>query len=130
MNTVKLKRIRSFHVRLVLGMKHRTAADSLKSSLLSNSWKSALFYSDQILTRDPTNLEALTGRALALLCTRKYTELEQWTSGFPPTSIQSERLLAIRCKSLQIVKDYAKIVQILGGDTENSPLAIPVLSVS
>jgi anaphase-promoting complex subunit 6 len=117
-------------VGLVFRMANRNQAESLKSSLLSNSWKSALFYSDQILSRDPKNLEALTGRALALLCARKYTELEQWISGLPQITIQSEALLAIRCKALQIVKDYSKIVQILGGDTENNPLAIPVLSIT
>jgi anaphase-promoting complex subunit 6 len=103
---------------------------SLKSSLLSSSWKSALFYSDQLLLISRGNFDALLGRSFSLLFSHKYSELEQWISTLPVSFIRNQHLLAVRCKGLQNVKDYAKILQILGGDSENSPLTVPILSLT
>jgi anaphase-promoting complex subunit 6 len=101
----------------------------LKAALQACHWKSVLFYSEQILDHNPDNFDALFARSYALCCCQRHSELEQWMSSLPLGTLQEPRLLAIRCKGLQVTKQYAKIVGLLGGESDSSLITTPVLSV-
>lgn len=104
--------------------------DALKASISEGNWKSAMFFSEMILRVSCDDLEALFSRSYALYCSKKYAELELFLSKLPSGLAKSESLIIIRCKGLQKTKNYTKIVNILGGNTDTLELSTPLLSLN
>lgn len=50
-------------------------------------------------------------------------------SSLPLRTLQEPHLLAMRCKGLQAMKQYAKIIGLLGGESDSSLITTPILSV-
>ena len=93
------------------------------------NWKSVLFLSKEILTQDPCNFDALFAKSMALFCTAKYSELEEWMKTLPNDVNKNYQLVEIRCKALQIQKSYNQIVALLGGNTLNQ-LIPPLIEIN
>lgn len=100
---------------------------NLKQSLEDCNWRSVLFLSEQILKDDQNNFDALFGKAISLFSTCKLVELETWMKTLSIESMQKYYpLLGIRCKALQIRKQFSTIISFLGGDLINQ-LTPPIL---
>lgn len=92
---------------------------NLNQSLDNCNWKSALFISQQILSKDPENFSALFGKAISLYSMAKYSELEDWMKSLPVEILRIPQILNIRCLALQNQKQYSTIISLLGGDFLN-----------
>ncbi|OHT00811.1 TPR Domain containing protein [Tritrichomonas foetus] len=101
----------------------------LHQSLDNCDWKSVLFFSREILSSDPQNLEALVSKSLALYCSEKYNELEEWMKTIPLSIMsKNKQLVEIRCRALLNQQMYSYIIPILGGDL-STPLVPIIMSI-
>lgn len=92
---------------------------NLNQSLDNCNWKSAIFFSQLILSKQPNNFNGLFGKAISLYSMTKYSELEEWMKSLPIECLRNPQLLNIRCLALQKQKQYSTIVSLLGGDLLN-----------
>lgn len=92
---------------------------NLNQSLENCNWRSALFISQNILSEEPDNFDALFGKAISLYCMAKYPELEDWMKSLPLEILRIPQILNIRCLALQNQKQYSTIISLLGGDFLN-----------
>jgi len=97
--------------------------------MAEGNWKSSLFYCEQILKVDKEDIEAITTKAIVMYGMEKFGEMEQWLKKFPSYIMKNESLLYVRCKALEKNKNFGKIIQLIGGDTNGYQTTEPIVSI-
>lgn len=102
---------------------------SIKRTIEMCSWKSAIFYSSELLEINPMSVEGAFGQSLSLYCQGKLAELEIFMRSLPMELQTNEQIIILRCKGLEKTKDYEKICSLLGGDLNLVPVSLPVINI-
>ena len=87
--------------------------EKMKEAMENCSWKSVLFYANNILSVDKCDYNAIFCRSFALFSTNNFRELESWITSLPLKFQIDENLLIIRCKALLANKNYSAVSSLL-----------------